>query len=261
VAQGEVLFRLDPSAQQAAVDQADQAIITAEATLANLKSGKRPAELNVLRAQRDEAQASLILAKHELQRASALLSSGAAAQARFDAATAQVAQVEARIAQIDANLQVAELGGREQEIAAAVSRVAEARAAAAAARVKLADLAPAAPIAAQVEDTFFDAGEWVAAGQPVVSLLSPQQLTLRFYVPETMLAKAQPGVIVRYACDGCQGQGEATITRVAATPEYTPPVIYSQGARAKLVYLVEAKPNAAAPALRPGLPIAVVPLP
>lgn len=257
---GDLVFRLDAATQEAAVVQADQAIVTAEATLANLKSGKRPAELAVFEAQRQEAQASLTLAQQELQRAAQLTTSGTASKARYDSAVAQVAQVEARIAQINANLAAAQLGGREQEIAAAASRVDEARAAATQARAKLADLTLHAPVTARVEDTFFDAGEWVAAGQPVAALLPEGNISLRFYVAETDLTKAAPGSTVRFTCDGCAAPESAVITRVASTPEYTPPVIYSQGARAKLVYLVEAKPASAAGQLRPGLPVTVEPL-
>ncbi len=85
-------------------------------------------------------------------------------------------------------------------------------------------------------------------------------MTLRFFVPEPLLAAAQPGRTIRFKCDGCDGFKSAVISHVASQPEYTPPVIYSETARAKLVYLVEAKPDAVDPQLRPGLPIEVEPL-
>uniref|UniRef100_UPI003594490D HlyD family efflux transporter periplasmic adaptor subunit n=1 Tax=Aestuariivirga sp. TaxID=2650926 RepID=UPI003594490D len=149
------------------------------------------------------------------------------------------------------------LPARPAEIEAAASRFDEAKALADVARRKLADLSPAAPKAAKVEDVFFEAGEWVAAGQPVVSLLSDGNITLRFFVPEAAVALAAPGTQVRYRCDGCGETRTATITSVASIPEYTPPVIYSEGARAKLVFLVEAKPDSIDSKLRPGLPIEV----
>ena len=88
---------------------------------------------------------------------------------------------------------------------------------------------------------------------------SANAVTLRYFVPEAALAKAQPGASIHFTCDGCGAEKTATITHVAATPEYTPPVIYSQKARAKLVFLVEARPDAIDPRLRPGLPIEVEP--
>jgi HlyD family secretion protein len=45
---------------------------------------------------------------------------------------------------------------------------------------------------------------------------------------------------------------------VASEAEYTPPVIFSNATRAKLVFMVEARPDAqAAPHLRAGLPVSV----
>src|SRR5205085_42793 len=50
----------------------------------------------------------------------------------------------------------------------------------------------------------------------------------------------------------------ASVTSGAAQAEFTPPVIYSKESRAKLVFLVEAKPaEADAPKLHPGQPVDV----
>lgn len=261
VAADDIVFRIDAAQQDAEISRLDAAIVTAEAQLANLQTGKRNEEQAITLAQRQEVEAALDLARAELQRATSLTTTGAAAVARWDTAQSQVKQLEARLLQIDATLHVGELGGREAEIAAARSRIEEARAALAQAKVKRDELGPRAPVAAQVENTFFDVGEWVQAGQPVVSLMPPGDVRLRFYVPETAIAGVAPGTVVRFACDGCAGPREARVTSVASQPEYTPPVIYSQSARAKLVYLVEAKPVDAAGVLRPGLPIEVEPQP
>jgi HlyD family secretion protein len=258
---GDVLFRLDATQQDAEVERLAAAVTTAEAQLANLKTGKRATEQEIVRAQRREVEAALILAQQELQRATELTSTGTAAKARWDTAESQVHQLEARLEQIDATLAAGELAGREADIAAAMSRVAEAKSALAQAEAKRHDLSPRTPRAADVENTFFDAGEWVAAGQPVISLQPPGDVTLRFYVPQQVIATLTAGTHVRFNCDGCGGPLAAKVTSIATEPEYTPPVIYSQGARAKLVYLVEASPVTPSDVLRPGLPIEVEPLP
>jgi HlyD family secretion protein len=261
VSKNATVFGLDDAAAKAEVARTQAAVVTAQAQLDNLLSGKREPELEQIRAQRQEAEAGLVLAEKDLIRASRLSSSGTVSQNSLDQAQAAVAQFKARIAQFDASEQAASLAARSAEIDAARSRVKEAQASAEQARSKLSDLSPLAPVDARVENTFFDVGEWVAAGQPVVSLLPPDAVTLRFFIAEQTLAKAQPGTTIHFTCDGCGAPKEATITRVESTPEFTPPVIYSQGARAKLVFLVEAKPAAADPLLRPGLPIEVQPLP
>jgi HlyD family secretion protein len=257
---GEVLFALDPAQAQAEVARAEAALATASATHQNLLTGKREEEIAVIRAQIGQARASLALAHKELQRASTLASSGTAAQSRLDQAQEQVNHFESRLAELSASEKVAALPARSPEIGAAAARAAEAEAQLAAARDKLKNLSPVAPATADVDDVFFKTGEWVAAGQPVVSLLAPGDVNLRFFVPEAVLAKARPGTLITYRCDGCGTPGRATISRVASQPEYTPPVIYSEGARAKLVYLVEARPEAPDTQLRPGLPIEVEPL-
>lgn len=257
---GESVFSLDTAVAQAEVERGAAAIETAQAQLANLLTGKREPELDAIRAQRREAEAGLALAEKEQIRALSLTTSGTAARSRLDQAQATVSQYRARIAQFDATEAAGKLAARDAEIEAARSKIKEAEASAAQARQKLADLAPVSPVEATVDNTFFDVGEWVSAGQPVVSLLAPDAITLRFFVPEAALAQAQPGTSIRFRCDGCGDAKTAHITHVEATPEFTPPVIYSQSARAKLVFLAEARPDAADPTLRPGLPIEVEPL-
>ncbi|HEX7971800.1 MAG TPA: HlyD family secretion protein, partial [Thiobacillus sp.] len=100
--------------------------------------------------------------------------------------------------------------------------------------------AVAAPVAGQVQDRLYLPGEFVPAGNPVVALLPPDNLKLRFFVGEPELARVKPGQAVRAHCDGCGADIPATVRFVSTEAEYTPPVIYSRENRAKLVYLVEA---------------------
>jgi HlyD family secretion protein len=115
-----------------------------------------------------------------------------------------------------------------------------------------------APVAALVSDTYARPGETINAGNPVVELLPPQNVLTRFFVPETELARLRVGDHLTISCDSCAPDLEATITFIAPQAEFTPPVIYSKESRAKLVFLVEAKPNASdAARLHPGQPVDV----
>ncbi len=96
----------------------------------------------------------------------------------------------------------------------------------------------------------------VAAGAPVLALLAPDNMKVRFYVPEGRLAAAKPGGVVTIACDGCAPGLTARITYVASEPQFTPPVIFSLEERGKLVFLAEAAPDRP-DAIRPGLPVEV----
>ena len=92
----------------------------------------------------------------------------------------------------------------------------------------------------------------------MVSLLPPENIKARFFVPQAQLTSVRMGQVVSVNFDGAPAPLLATVNYVAMQAEFTPPVIYSQENRAKLVFMVEA---AFAPAdarnLRPGQPVNV----
>ncbi|HPA19976.1 MAG TPA: efflux RND transporter periplasmic adaptor subunit [Verrucomicrobiae bacterium] len=115
----------------------------------------------------------------------------------------------------------------------------------------------AAPITALVQDTLYREGEWVGAGKPVVSLLPPGNLKVRFFLGEAQLTAIRHGMNLRIATDG-GATIDAPVTYIAPQAEYTPPVIFSRDQRRKLVFMVELSiPAAAANHLHPGLPVDV----
>jgi HlyD family secretion protein len=115
-----------------------------------------------------------------------------------------------------------------------------------------------APTAGEISETYYREGEWVAAGQPVVSLLPNNRRIIRFFVPESVIASIKPGGLVEASCDGCTTPIKGTINFISPQAEYTPPVIYSHGSREKMVFRIEALPSQEqATLLRPGLPIDV----
>ena len=115
-----------------------------------------------------------------------------------------------------------------------------------------------APTNAFVHDTLYRAGEWVAAGNPVVELLPPVNIKVRFFVPQAVLPRIKPGQTVSVTFDGGQHAYSATVNYISTQTEFTPPVIYSRENRSKLVFMIEAKffPADAAN-LRPGQPVDV----
>jgi HlyD family secretion protein len=115
-----------------------------------------------------------------------------------------------------------------------------------------------APTNAFVQDTLYRQGEWVTAGNPVVVLLPPENLKVRFFVPETSLAQIKTGRSVEVSFDGAAKNYSATVNYISTQAEFTPPVIYNRENRAKLVYMIEAKFSPAdAAQLRPGQPVDV----
>jgi HlyD family secretion protein len=94
-----------------------------------------------------------------------------------------------------------------------------------------------------IQQVYYRPGETVTAGKPVVALLPPQNLKLRFFAPEPLLPGIKYGETVTVSCDGCEKGLTAKVSFIARSAEFTPPVIYSLDERAKLVYLIEARPE------------------
>lgn len=94
-----------------------------------------------------------------------------------------------------------------------------------------------------VEQIYYRPGETVPAGRPVVALLPPGNLKIRFFAPQAILPQIHYGQIVGVSCDGCEKGLTAKVSFIARSAEFTPPVIYSLEERAKLVFLIEARPE------------------
>ena len=260
VKKGDRLFVIDPVMARAEVARAEAALAEAQARYENLLKGKREEEQDVVRAQRRETEAALSQAEVELKRQAELVTRGVGTRKEYEQAESMARQLRSRAASLAAQEKVGDLAARPDEIAAARAQVAQDDANLAQARKRLDDLMPVAPEDGLIENTFFNTGEWVPAGTPVVSLLPPFRVKLRFYVPQEDVAQAKMGAPVSFTCDGCPGDLKASIIYVSPRAEFTPPVIYSQSARTKLVFLIEARPEPTQTRLPPGLPITVAPL-
>jgi HlyD family secretion protein len=255
------LFALEHDAEWAARDRAAAELAEAQADLADRRKGDRLEDLAIIEAQLDEARASMALSVPRLQRREKMVQGTIIGEEELDEAKSAILADRGNIAEYEARLAEAKLPARVDQIAVA-ERLVEARQAALAdAEWRLSRRQEKAPAAGRVEDVFFRLGETASAGQGVVSLLTPDKLKLRFFVPEPALASIAVGQKIAVTCDGCAPNLTATISFIARAAEFTPPVIYSLTRREKLVFLVEAKPDDLSQPWHPGLPVDVRPLP
>jgi HlyD family secretion protein len=252
------LFKLEADEETAAKQQADEQLKAAQAQLADLRVGRRSPELEVVRAQLAQAQAAEEQAAQQLKRDQASYEIGGIARAQLDDSRSNLALKTARVRELAGQVQVSRLPAREAQIRAQDAQVAAARALSSQLAWRLNQKQVVAAQAGLVVDTLYREGEWVPAGSPVVRLLPPQQVKARFFVPEAVVGGIKPGRNVVLHCDGCAADVQATVSYIANAPEYTPPVIYSNETRAKLVFMVEARPAAQnMQALQPGQPVTV----
>jgi HlyD family secretion protein len=259
VAAGTTLFTLDAVDETAKVAQARAALEEAKAKLADLETGERPEELAIIQAQLDAAEASMTLSVPRVERRRKMVTTKIVGEEEVDEAESALLADRGHIAEYTARLAAAKLPARAQQIAAAGHAVAEAEAALASAQWALDQRTVVASADGRIEDVYFRVGEEVTAGAAVLQLLPPPNLKLRLYVPEPLLGGYKIGQKLAVACDGCAAGQTATISFIATTAEFTPPVIYSRESRAKLVYLIEARPDDTAQAWHPGQPIEAEP--
>jgi HlyD family secretion protein len=249
---GAQLFTIDPATLSAQGEQARAQVLEARTQIAAAAANAEQAE-----AEASAAAADAEKARRDLNRLLSVRRDDAAAVAGKDIDAAQAALREAN-ARLSAARQTA--SARRAQIAAARAQESQARGGEREVAIRVGQLAPPAPTAARVEEVFYRPGEWVAANQPVVSLLPDDRVKIRFFVPEQLVARYRPGTNVRFSCDGCGAGLTARISYVSPRPEFTPPIIFSRDSRDRLVFMVEARPANAA-RLMPGLPVDVEPLP
>jgi len=258
VKSGQLLFELERQSEAAALAQAEKNLAQAQAQLDDLTKGRRPTEIASLEAQLAQAEANLKLSASQLARREKLDGSDVVSKEEMDQARALNAASQAQVNQLTADLATAKLGGRDDAIRAAQSAVEAQRAARDKARWAFDQKQQFAPASAQVHDTLYRNGELVAAGSPVVALLPPENLKVRFFAPQEKLAQIKTGGTVTVKPDGAAHPFTATVNYIATQAEYTPPVIYSRETRAELVFMIEAKFSPAdAAELRPGQPVDV----
>src|SRR3954466_14394397 len=162
------------------------------------------------RADLNQNNATLANAQQTYDRAAALSKTGSGTQANLDAAVSALRVAEARVNT---------------------------------SQTRLMRRSGFAPVSGSVQQIYFREGEMVPAQRPVLSIMPPGNIKVRFFVPETDLPKLALGDEVRVTCDNCANDLTAKIYFLATTAEYTPPVIYSLDERNKLVYLIQARPS------------------
>jgi HlyD family secretion protein len=220
VHRGDLLFVLDDTREQASREQA-------QATLAQARASLK------------QETANLAYASITLERQNRLARDNAGTPAQRDVALsnyrqsqARIGELRAQISQMEASLSGATYGLTQRRVIAQTE--------------------------GRVQDVYFRTGEYIPASVPAISILPPQNVFVRFFVPETQLPRVRLGQKVRITCDGCKPV-DASVTFIAAREEFTQPIIFSVGNREKLVFKAEARAAGGLP-VHPGQPVEVRPL-
>ena len=220
---------------------------------------KRPPELDVIKAQIDEAIANAKKSELQLKRDEEQYAAKGISKGQLDDSRYSHASDVAKIEEMQSELASGELPARKYLIRAQEFQVAAAKAALAQAQWRLDQKIVYSTVEGLVFDTLYRVGDWVGAGDPVIQMLPPQNIKVRFFVPEKMVGKLTLNQGIKIHVDGIKDV-EAKITYISTQAEYTPPVIYSNETRSKLTFMIEAHPLniKEAPRLHPGQPVEVI---
>ena len=258
VAAGALLFELESEHERRALRQAEQELVSAAALLDDMGSGKRPEEIAMAQAQLNKAKTQAANAADLLRRHQALVKIGGISAQALDDSRAAARIAADQVKELESQLALYRLPQRKKQIEAQQAAAKAAAEGVKQARWELKQKRIQAPADGLVFATLFRKGEWVSAGSPVVQMLPPGNVKIRFFVPEPLIGSLRLGSRVSAQVDGLADPFSATISYVSASAEYTPPIIYSNESRSKLVFMAEALPSVdTAALLHPGQPVTV----
>lgn len=275
------LAELEAGSRPEEIAEAEAFVAQAKARVAELEAGSRPQEVAAAKAAVARATADTDYRKTELARMEQLHKSGAATNQELDTSRTayvvadarlreaqeqlklveegpraeQIEQAKAALAQAQQRLALVKKGPRQEVVDQARARLQQTEQALAIAQTRLTYTALTSPVSGLVLSENVEAGEYVAAGTPIVTVADLNNIWLRAYINETDLGRVKVGQAVRVTTDTYPGKVyEGRISFIASEAEFTPKNVQTPKERVKLVYRVKitvANPNME---LKPGMP-------
>lgn len=258
VVEGQELVKMESFTVENTLQRAEKSYQAELALLRNMQSGERPAELDVIRSQLEQAQSAASVAKSQLKRYQQLYHSRNISAAEWENFREDYRQKRAQVDELTHQLEAKQLPARQEEIHRQMAQANAAKLQRDKAEWDLRQRVIVAPQAAQVYDIIYRPGERPVAGRPVISLLPNGNVKIRFFIPEKRLGMVKTGMKVRLYFDGYPAFVPGSINYISPQAEYTPPVIYSTRRREKLMFMAEALPvKEQASRIKPGQPVKV----
>ncbi len=256
VNKGALLFSLDSNPQIITISQVKADLEQAKNTLIDLKKPKRAPEISAIQAQIEQTNAQIQLAQIRVSRYQRLFDKQATDRDSLDLALANLEQQKKLKLQYESNLALAQLGSRDDQIKAQQNQIDSLEAKLKQTQWEMSQKTLYAPGNGLIFDTYYRVGDYVAAQQPVVSLLTPENILIEFFVPLYYLSQLKVGQKISFDCEGCEKNNVAIINYISPDAEYLPPLVYSRDNNSKLVFRIKA--SIVNPlSFKPGQPVTV----
>ncbi|WP_170000841.1 HlyD family secretion protein [Campylobacter sp. RM16189] len=253
---GKLLFELEDTLQKANLNIAKANLASLEAKLEDLNLGMRKEEIERIKAKLDEAKAASWLADKNWQRTKKLIAKNSVSDKEADIAKAEFERARAVVNELEASLKIANLPARANQINSLKADINALKEDIKAKEWQLNETKIYAPKAGKIEEIFYKESEWALNAKPVILLLPANEMRAKFFVPIGLLSEFKEGRRVAISCAGC-GNLTARVSKIASSPEYAPPIIYSENTQDTLTYRVEAEIDNRGEFLHPSLPISV----
>lgn len=237
---GDFLFGLDASVDREQLTAARARLEAATARFDDAAAGGREPEIEAARDQLLAARASQQEAAENLARQRELFAQGIVPRARLDEAEAAASTANARVAEMRQRVTLASLPARENQLRALTAEIEAAQSEADRVDRHLERFSVNAPAAGLIERQIRYEGELAGPGQPVLRLLPDGALHATIFIPEADIGNWSPGDTLSVDCSSCAAGLSVALTRIDAEPSFTPPVIYSEEQRERLVFRAEA---------------------
>ncbi|MEM6937615.1 MAG: HlyD family efflux transporter periplasmic adaptor subunit [Pseudomonadota bacterium] len=255
VAEGDVLFQLDPAVTKAARARAVAVLAVSEAQLAETRRGPRSEIIAAAAARQDQASEDLTLRIAALKRVQDLQRQNLASDDDYDQALAAEKMAQARLKESEATLAELQNGSTTEELAQAAAAVEQAQAELAMLDLDLERLTVRAPVAGRVEQVLIEQGERPRAGDPVLTLLRLDDTFARIYVPAQLRAQARVGQPVELQIQGQDALLGGRLRWVSADAAFTPYFALTRHDRDRLTYPAEVALQGSVSELPAGMPL------
>lgn len=254
VRQGETIAELDPATYQSASALAEARRDAAKATLDALLAGTRPEQIDQARANFAAAQASLANAQATFARQKELAARNVSSQQQLDDARMALDAASARLAQTHAAMSEAVNGPRAEEIAAARANLRAAEATLELSRIQLSRTRLRTPSDGTIMTRVIEPGTVVLPGATVYSMALNDEVWVRAFAPEPLLARVAPDTVVTVSNDSGKSY-KGRIGYVSPQAEFTPKTVETPELRTQLVYRLRVRVENPDSGLRQGMPV------
>jgi membrane fusion protein YbhG len=242
---GQIIAELEASELKARRDHA-------AAQLAESEAGPRKQELEEARQSWEAVAAELEQARADQKRADKLFASQTISPKEHEDAQTRVRTLDKSVAAAKSRYDLLVAGTRPERLAAARAQVAELDA-------QLREMRITAPSDSVMEVLSVKVGDVLAPNREIATLLLPQHLWVRVYVPEPWLGHIQLGEKVKVKVDSDPDKdfvGE--VEQIAREAEFTPRNVQTVGERIKQVFGIKIRLDNPEGKLRAGMAADVI---